>query len=222
MPGRRAKSEGRTGSLGHVSGIVEELLSRREMQSRTKQQLCALVWGEVVGRTLADVSRVSRVKRGTAYVCCDSAGWAHTLQQQEEKILEKLRKRLGGRYVKRLRFSTTGESKARVMRVARAEEPRPAPGELGQEELSRAELESVESVVRRVKDPEVRERLRRVLMTERKSRQWRLKHGYGACAGCGTPVAVEGRMCFACEHEHNADGDRGGSMSIQGARGEVR
>jgi predicted nucleic acid-binding Zn ribbon protein len=211
--GRRPyRRRSRSGGLKHVSEVLERLLQSREMQTRTKRQLCALVWPEIAGEIVAKVSHVSRVTRGTAYVCCESPTWAQELQQMEHCLLDRLAKRLGGRYVKKLRFSTTGADRRPPVRAAPTKPPKPAPEDLEREELPEQVMETLECVVQDVRDTEIRESLLGLLVAERKARQWRLRHGYHPCTVCGSLVYGSAPLCFPCEQRHRGHAPEGGSM----------
>ena len=97
----------RVSSLGDA---LDGFLKSRKLLDVSREKLCPLIWGDVVGDWYNRFTQVSRVHDGIVFVRCDSAPRAHQLQLDAPRIIEQMKELLGEKYVKELRPSSTGSA----------------------------------------------------------------------------------------------------------------
>lgn len=184
------------GSLGEA---LETFLRDTGLLETSREQLCALLWGEVAGQWYARFSAVTRVADGIVYVRCDSAPRANQLQLDAPEIMRRLNERLGCNFVREIRPSSAGSASVEPVSARRPElQAAPTEAELEAIELTPGECERMRAQVEDLADAGVRERVEAVLVTQAKARRWQADHGYTECEGCGGYFAGSGRFCLAC------------------------
>jgi len=194
----------------HIARALDELLEQSHLKTRAREQLCALVWKDAVGEAVASVSWVRRVKDGVGYVQCESPAWAQSLSLEQRGILQKLANLLGGPYITKLRFSTTGPQQEARQELVVKPAPQPAADELAAVQLTDAEVERIRQVAAEAPAGELRERLEAALIAREKDRRWKLAHGYQECRVCGNPFHGLGAACYACQWEGRSSAGREG------------
>lgn len=165
----------------------------------SREKLCAVIWGEVVGKWYARFTAVTRVHRGVVYVRCDSAPRANQLQLDAPKIIERLNDRLGGECVKEIRPSSAGIGSGHKLRPELPDLPAaPTEAELEAIAIAAEELERIRAKVKPLADEQIRERIEAMLVKQARVRRWQAEHGYSCCEVCGAYFMGGGRFCLAC------------------------
>ena len=62
------------------------------------------IWGEVVGKNISEVTKATRVDKGTLVVKTESATWRQELHMQKKEIINKINKKIGSLAIKEIRF----------------------------------------------------------------------------------------------------------------------
>ncbi len=185
----------------HIARAVTALLRDAHLLERAREQLCAVVWPQAVGQTVAAKCQVWRVRDGVAYVHCESPAWAQSLTLQQRQVVKKLNNLLGAKAIRSLRCSTAGVTAQPEPPPTAPDPPRPGEADLAQVTLSAAEAEALGATAANVRDRALRDRLQRAMEGHLRRRRWLLNHGYRACATCDTPFWGEGTLCYACKTE---------------------
>ena len=187
--GRPAKS---------LAEALDGFLKSAGLLEVSREKLCPLVWGEVVGAWYRRFTHITRVRDGVVYVRCDSAPRANQLQLDAPQIIERLNERLGGDYIREIRASSTGTGHPAQRAAAAAEADAPTDADLDAIELDQAEVERIRAAVAKVAE-ELRESIERILVDQAKLRVWQAGQGYTRCKGCGGYYRGGREYCYACD-----------------------
>jgi len=183
-------------SLGEA---LEQFLKTQGLMELSREKLCPLVWGEVVGDWYSSFTHVTRVRDGIAWIKCDSAPRANQLQLDAPDIIVRLNHRLGGNYIKELRPSSTGPARPVITGAADPEPTAPSDGDLDAIELETGTLAHIKATAQEIPDEDLRESLERILVNQAKLRVWQAQHGYTKCKRCGAYSLGERQFCLACD-----------------------
>lgn len=151
------------------------------MLRKIKEHTAPLIWAQVVGEQMAAATEVLGVSGGVLRVSTKSAVWAHELTFYKTEILKRLNEALGvpkAPVITDIHFQNRG--------LTRKESAPTLPETpLDEIELSVNELRSVEDSLRKIPDPELRDKMRRARLTDLRLRTWRLDNGWVPCLQCG-------------------------------------
>ena len=187
----------RKSSLSGLNNTLSEVLKHYHLDKRTKQEMAASNWAEIVGEKSAAASRPDTIRDGILFVSCKSAAWAQELTFLKARIIEEMNKRAGAKVIVDIRFAGTGLRKAGEASPGK-EEAQPSPKEIQDIELAKSELSRISKTVKGVKDPQLAERMRAAMESGHKWEHWRLAHGWQKCAKCGDLFKGSGSACERC------------------------
>jgi len=139
--------------LERLSSTLGSLLKARGMLARLSEYRILGQWEKTVGPVVASHARPRTVRAGRLYLTVDSPAWMQQLSLLKPEIIEKVNQGLGRQAIKDLALDL-GEI-GPVGKQARSSRPR---GELGPEERGK-----IEAYLAEVRDPEVKEALRRLI-----------------------------------------------------------
>ncbi|MGH7832055.1 MAG: DUF721 domain-containing protein [Candidatus Binatia bacterium] len=138
--------------IGHV---LEKSLKRLDLGGRVTEYGIWPIWNEAVGSVIARNAQPERIRNGTLFVSVSSPTWMQQLQFVKEMIANKLNERVGQEIVKSIFFvvGNTGKDsqKAKVEETPPSSPPR-SPVKIDETHLSS------------IKDPEIREALKRLFI----------------------------------------------------------
>lgn len=171
----------RGGKASRLGVTLDSVLGGRDMLRKIKEHTAPLIWAEVVGEQMAAATEVLGVSGGVLRVSTKSAVWAHELTFFKVEILRRLNIALGvpkAPVITDIHFQNRGLTKP-VQAVVVPETS------LDNVELSPAELKQVEDSLRKITDPELRDKMRRARLSDLRLRTWRLDSGWIPCGSCG-------------------------------------
>ncbi len=148
MAGMRKKPE-------KLSLTLSKLLTARGMASRLSEYRILGQWEKAVGRTIAAHARPVSLKGKKLYLAVDSAAWMQQLSLLKPEIIEKVNRGFGKEAIKDITLNL-GEVAAPERALPEATAPRGA-------ELSAEEHETVEQYLGEVRDPDLKQVLRRLI-----------------------------------------------------------
>ena len=182
-------------SLGEA---LNKFLKAQGLMEMSREKLCPIVWGEVVGDWYNSFTHVTRVRDGIAWIKCDSAPRANQLQLDAPDIIIQLNRRLGGNYIKELRPSSAGSERPVIRGSDNLRPDTPSEGDLAAIELETETLGRIKATAQEVAEEDLRESLERILVNQAKLRIWQARHGYTKCKRCGAYSADDREFCLAC------------------------
>jgi predicted nucleic acid-binding Zn ribbon protein len=187
----------RNPNLSGLGDTLSGVLKQYHLDTRTKQQLAALHWAEVVGEKCAAASQPEAIRDGILFVACKSSAWAQELTFLKAKILHEMNKLAGAEVIKDIRFS--GKGLPKPGQASQAEEvDQPSQKEIQAVELSKSELDKVSKAAESVRDPVLAQRMRAAMESAQKLEKWHLAHGWRKCSKCGDAFKAPGDACERC------------------------
>jgi predicted nucleic acid-binding Zn ribbon protein len=187
----------RKSNLSGLSSTLSEVLKHYHLDKRTKQEIAASNWAEVVGEKSAAASRPETIRDGILFVSCKSAAWAQELTFLKARIIAEMNKRAGAEVITDIRFAGTGLRKA--AEASHGEEAdQPSSKEIQDIELGESELSRISKMVEGVKDSNLADRMRAAMESGQKWDHWRLAHGWHRCDKCGDVFKGPGSACERC------------------------
>lgn len=85
--------------------IIDSLLKNLGIETKIKESMAVVLWPEVVGERVAEVSRAVRVIDGILFIKVDNSAWRAELMMHRDTILKKINKKLGKFIVHEIRFT---------------------------------------------------------------------------------------------------------------------
>lgn len=147
-----------------IGAVLQSVIQQRGVAERLRQYRAWQVWNEVVGPQIAARAQPCRIRDGILEVRVDQAVWMQQLQLLKPKLLARLNDRLGVPLFRDL-----------YLRRGRLE-PLPGPAAAPRPQLpplTAAERSRIEEVLADLRDPELRQRLARLLERQARLAAWR-------------------------------------------------
>lgn len=149
MPGKDSQTE-------KLGAVLEKSLQRLALSARLMEYRVWPIWDDIVGSTIAANAQPEKIRHGTLFVKVNSSTWMQQLQFMKEMIADRLNERLGKEVVKNV-FFVVGKVNwvpKEPPKKKRSSSPPPT-----------RESTPSEAELRTVKDPELRQVLKRLLTT---------------------------------------------------------
>ncbi len=147
----------RSGGTARAGGLLQNLLERLGVSGRLQQYRAWQVWETVVGPQIAARTRLIRIREGVLEVRVDHPVWMQQLQLLKPQILSRLNERLGTDTLHDL-FLRRGKIEKDPLPVSPSAPPTRS--------LSEKELEKIEATLASLADPEIRRRLRAIMIRQ--------------------------------------------------------
>lgn len=145
-----------------IGSLLQQVIDDQGMNDRLSRYQAWLVWDQIVGEQIARRARPLRFREGVLEVRVDNPVWMQQLQMLKPKILQKLNDRLPNAHIEDI-YLRRGKHAPRPM----AESSTPAPAAWRQQELSSHDREEIETSLRALNDPELKEELRRLFSLQK-------------------------------------------------------
>jgi hypothetical protein len=164
-------------------------LTGLNLDQRLRESQAMALWPDIVGDVTAAKTRPLYVNRGTLVVHVASSAWAHQLSLLKPRLLALIEQRVGPGVIRDLRMKTGQDrdpeapeevQEPRRQRLARLEVVVPA-----------EEQERIANMAQGVADPQLQERLRKLLLAQARRKQRLRAAGWQACQRCGCLHDVE-------------------------------
>jgi hypothetical protein len=146
-----------------AGALIRNLLRQRGMEGKLREYRAWQVWDEVVGPQIAARARPVRIREGVLEVRVDQPVWMQQLQLLKPKILGRLNERLEGAVIKDLYLR-----RGRVERESPGAPATPPPPAWHSATLTEEEESRIEAALAPLADPELRQRLRAILIRQAK------------------------------------------------------
>lgn len=170
----------RGGVITGIGKAIDSMLKDSEIDNAIRPHRAVVLWPEVVGDLLAQVSEAEVVRSGVLFVRARSTTWANELTFYKADLIAKLNRRLGGRVIEDIYFKAGGRRPARRDRP----EARSAQVTAGPTEAELAAVQLGPGAVPALPET-VDERLRRAVERAARTQAWKRAQGWLACARCG-------------------------------------
>lgn len=87
-----------------ISTIINGFLKNSGLSRGVNQQKAIEVWGDVVGKKIAENTEIVSVEHGVLFVRASSSSWSQELQLKKKEILLKVNNKIGNKVITDLRF----------------------------------------------------------------------------------------------------------------------
>ena len=87
-----------------ISSIINGFLKNSGLSNGVDQQKAIEIWGDAVGKKIAENTEVVSVEHGVLFIRADSPSWSQELQLKKKEILFKVNNKIGNKTIKDLRF----------------------------------------------------------------------------------------------------------------------
>jgi hypothetical protein len=174
-----------------LARALKGALAGLNLDQRLRESQAMALWPDIVGDVTAGKTRPLYVNRGTLVVQVASSAWAHQLSLLKPRLLASIEQRVGPGVIRDLRMKTGPEAdpEAPVL-PTEARRPRPVVEEAP---LPAEEQDQIARLAQGVEDPQLRERLRKLLVAHARRKRRLREAGWLACQRCG------------CLHDAEAD-----------------
>lgn len=150
-----------------IRSVLENTLKGLEIDVPLKSYSILGAWNEIVGATVAEHSQPRSIRNRILFIDVTHSTWMQQLQFLKPALLEKVNNFLGEPLIQDIRFKL-----GRILPIT------PSPSKTDpwrQEDLDEETLKTIEKVIQKVEDGEVRRVLKDVLMKGAKLEQYRTK-----------------------------------------------
>lgn len=144
-----------------VGSLIGDMLQKQGLEDKVREYRTWQIWDETVGPQIAARARPVRIREGVLEIRVDQPVWMQQLQLMKPKILARLNDRLGGAILKDL-FLRQGRIQPPPVLP-----PPPKPPAWLDQPLSGADRAEIEATLGPLDDPELKERLRRILTLQK-------------------------------------------------------
>jgi hypothetical protein len=169
---------------------------------RAEEVACLDLWAETVGEAIAEATRAEKFRDGILFVVTKSSVWTHELTFFKEKAIERMNDRLGRPLVRDIRFKVGSvEPPAALLSPTENIEETPRserPKAVTESMLTERARAQVEQALTAIKNEQLRERTRTVLVREAHRQEEKRRQGWRECERCGTLHPAGSRVCPLC------------------------
>lgn len=184
--------------LQPIGRILSQFLSQN--QHILDQRMNGLLqnWAQIMGAFLAERIHPLRIEKEFLICSVTSSSLIQEMSFLETEIINKLRKYPFGRDIKGLRFTTTEQkSLASAKKMVSAHNQNPLQN-LEQRPLTRIEIEHLQALASKMKEPAQQKRLFRLLKAFEQRKQTLIFHHWKHCVICHSFFEPEIQLCPYC------------------------
>ena len=181
-----------------LSASLGQAADRLHASEGLRRGQLLLSWVQAVGSALARQAAPAEIQGDTLHLVCSGPTWSQEILMRQREILARLNPLLGGTPLRRLRCRV-GRFQPAPAPQAREEEA-PIPWETVS--LDPAARTRIDGLVAQIEDPEMADRVRRLLEQIERRRIVAFSTGAIACGSCGSPTRRS--PCRTCRREARA------------------
>ncbi len=90
-----------------IGEILPGVLKKIGLERKMKEREILSLWPEAVGDEVAARTKAVKLEKGELRVCVDHGAWMQELHFMEKEIIAKLREKVPGVDIRRIRFTTS-------------------------------------------------------------------------------------------------------------------
>ncbi|MHB8842175.1 MAG: DciA family protein [Candidatus Aquicultor sp.] len=147
---------------------IRELTSNEEIRAKFEESKVLSVWTQVVGPAISENAAPEKIKHGILYIKTKSPAWAQELKVLDAQIIKQINALLGSHTVHEMRF-IHGPLASRYDK----EDTNEGAPDIGSIRLTQNDLEHIEELVGEIEPPEMKDRVLRLMVKNKKLEKWR-------------------------------------------------
>lgn len=148
--------------LKDIKSTLNQTISELGLKKGIEGAKVLTCWSQVAGNKVAQHTHAYRIKKDTLFVTTSSPVWAQELSLIKQELVNKINKRLGEERINDIRFLPRGD-------IKREEELKDESREsLNGVYLTKKEISKIESVVKDIPNTNLKDRLKRVIVSDSK------------------------------------------------------
>lgn len=148
--------------LEDIKNVLNQTMEELGLKRGIENAKALTCWEEVVGDKIAAHSQAFKVKKGTLFVTTTSPTWAQELSLMRKELIKKINKHTTQDKIYEIRFVARGvnpKDKSDFNKNLESLENTP---------LTKVDINEIEKTIAELKDQELKERLKRVLICDKK------------------------------------------------------
>jgi len=149
----------------HIGQILEKVIRQKNFTPRMMESRIHSIWDDVVGEGVARNAQPGNLRGKTLHVVVSNSVWKQELFMLKGLIADKLNARLKSNVVEKLSFW--------VGRVDRQANEKKQPKQFNEVKLEEERLKAIEENIKNISDPDLKEALRALRVSEEKARKLR-------------------------------------------------
>lgn len=174
--------------------ILPLTLKKLGVKHKLDVQTIIIHWQDIVGADIAQQSRPTSAKQRVLFVAVKASVWSHHLSMMKEKILDKINLYIGQKLLDDIKFYAGNFQNYTNL----VEEEQSIAQKLRTVTLSDEQCMEVKSIAHAVSDGQLRYRLQRVMIKNKKRRELLRREGWHTCKSCSALCPPEQEHCTTC------------------------
>jgi predicted Zn-ribbon and HTH transcriptional regulator len=180
--------------LHSVKGIVTDAIKKSRL---LKQGLIQGNWPKIVGIDYAKKSYVAMLKNHKLTIHVESSIWLQQFSFIKSEIIEKANEYLEMDYIVDIQFKVARVDLANYF-INQDEEEKFEPEKIL---LENNKLNKIEKISQEIEDDEIRDRIKKLMITSKKREKFLLEEGNSKCIDCGSIFKGHKARCITCENK---------------------
>ncbi len=161
-----------------INKILDKTLKTKGVKKIFYEEMTLLLWQEIAGPQISLKTEISHIKNGVLFVKVSNSMWSQQLSFLKHTLINKLNHRLGRAVVKEMIFILGFTEKSSELEVI---EYAPGPESFSLNEDERKKIEEITGII---KESDLREKLKNIMINEARSAKWKKMMGWIECTEC--------------------------------------
>lgn len=187
-----------------TANLIHRVLAKHKMVTDYSRALIFYRWPEIVGTEMAKQIIPQSLKFKTLYVYIKNPVWANNFQYVKQEVISKINQVIGKKLVEEIQFSRWKQKEA-VVPAAKAAESDSYKQRLAEVEVEPSAAEAIAKKVARIRNEDLKEKLRGIMLTQYKRDKLREEDNWQSCACCGMSIPPGEELCFLCQLEEEQE-----------------
>ncbi|WP_027339688.1 DUF721 domain-containing protein [Halonatronum saccharophilum] len=181
--------------------ILDKTLNKLGFSKKVKEARVLDLWAEVIGDKIRKHTQAKYINKGVLFVVVDNPVWAHQLLFMKKDFISKINKLLKSNLVKDIRFQSG--------KITHKENFKDDYFDYTKVKLNDDELLEVEKDCGYIGDLDLKEKISKVLIKDKKLRKWKKENNWLECSLCSTLIPKDMDKCPVCQiKEEKLDKDK--------------
>jgi len=177
-----------------LNEILRQSDGRKVLNTKLSELSIFTLWDSVVGLEIAGNASPKRIKNGILYVKTKSPSWAQELSTLGGAIKKNINKASGSDVIKEIRFFYNNSRDEENLNREHDRAPN-----IGPIKVEKEEQEEINKILESLRDDDLRNGIRAVIVRNIKLNKWRRENGWLVCDKCNSMYYEKSNGCMYCE-----------------------